>query len=276
MGTPDSSTQPRATGTIGQSSLTRYGKSAETYEFEDLAVHKMPLAPAREFITKHHYSRGCGNAAMTWGVYHEPTSKLLGVIAFQTPISENVRASIFELGCTAYPNDSIPSWNQCGCDHIDKRHGYRQHVTELHRLAIIDEAPQNTGSWFISRALKRLKFYKPKYWAVVSMADTTEGHVGTVYQASNADYYGMSAACKAYVDETGRLRTRRQCGVNISAETAERRGWTSVKRQTKHRYLFWLPDPYESKEAVRRRKSVELLAYPKVETEDVHSRKSDR
>lgn len=236
-------------------------------KFDDFAIGPLPLSRARPFFREHHYSGGCGNAAMCWGLHHNPTGILIGAIAFQTPISENTRKSIFEVGSA---EDGIASWNQCQCDHIEETHGYREHVTELHRIAIVDEAPQNTGTWFISRALDRLKEYKPKYWAIISMADSTEGHDGTLYQAASADYYGTSRARKCYVDGDGRLRNRRQCGVNIGEDEADRRGWELVQRDTKHRYLFWLPDRYRegdrlptsSKEHLRQMATVELQEYP--------------
>ena len=242
-------------------------KLPDEIEFEDLIIGSLPLNRARPFFRKHHYSGGCGNAAMCWGLRHNPTGILIGAIAFQTPISENARASIFEQTSTAYDNELVASWNQCDCDHIDETHGYREHVTELHRMAIVDDAPHNTATWFISRALKRLKEYKPKYWAVISMADSTEGHDGTVYQAANADYYGMSKRRKCYVDADGRLRNKRQCGVNISVDEAQERGWETVQRETKHRYVFWLPDPYDSKDQLRQMASIELQDYPEETTQ---------
>ena len=252
-----------------QSFLGEYtdARLPDTIEFDDFIIGTLPLRRARPFFREHHYSGGCGNAAMCWSLLHQPTGTILGVIAFQTPISENTRKSIFEVGSV---ESGIASWNQCPCNHIEETHGYREHVTELHRMAIIDEAPPNTATWFISRALDRLKEYKPKYWAVISMADSTEGHDGTVYQAASADYYGTSRARKCYVDEDGRLRNKRQCGVNISKAEAEGRGWETVQRETKHRYLFWLPDRYRegdrlptsSKEHLRQMASVEFQDYP--------------
>jgi hypothetical protein len=76
------------------------------------------------------------------------------------PCSENVKKSIF------------------GLELKDK-------VRELHRLAIIDDTPKNTESWFISRVLKKLREDRPDLWGIVSFADTTIKHNGTIYQAIN-------------------------------------------------------------------------------------------
>lgn len=231
------------------------------FDFNDFVVKQLPKATAERFISEHHYSRGCGNAIMAWGVYDDATSQLIGAIAFQTPISENTRCSVFEK--RPYDDgDRVHPQNVCECDHIGQRHGYREHVTELHRMAIVDAAPQNTATWFISRALDCLKAHKPKYWAVISMADATEGHDGTVYQAANADYYGMTAPRKCYLDSDGRLRTRRQCGENITLSDARDRGWEVVEREQKYRYVFWTPDPYQSKDDLRELAEIDLQEYP--------------
>lgn len=234
---------------------------------DEYHVQQIPLHVFAEFMREHHYSGGCGNAVMPWGLYHQPTSRLIGAIGFQTPASENARCNIFEK--TPYneyhpvpDEERVHPQNVCECDHMTERHGYREHVTELHRMAIVDEAPKNTATWFISRALRRLKRYKPKYWAVVSFAEIEEGHDGTVYQAANADYYGTSRPRMCYVDEDGRLRTRRQCGENISVEEAKERGWETVMRDSKHRYVFWTPDPYDSKDQLRDMATIELQEYP--------------
>lgn len=261
-----------------QETILSYGDQTEPtdYDFDDFLIKPIPLAVAKEFFEEYHYSRGCGNSSMTWGVYHDPSSRLIGAIAFQTPISENTRASIFELSCSAYDEELVPSWNQCGCNKITDgsgdavKHGYREHVTELQRLAIVPDAPKNTATWFISRALKRLKDYKSKYWAVISMADRTEGHDGTIYKAASADYYGLAQARVFYIDQEGRLRPPRQNGENITISEARERGWDVVKRETKHRYVFWLPDKYSTenappthkKNAIRQMATVDLQEYP--------------
>jgi len=211
-----------------------YGGGTSSWNLSNFAVEKIGHNRAFPFVSEYHYSGGMGNAAMPYGIVQEHTGELVGVVAFHTPISENVRASVF------------------GPDHVDS-------VTELHRMAIHPDAPHNTASWAISRALSSLKSDKPKYKAVLSFADTTEGHDGTVYQAANADYAGMSQTATFYRDDDGRLRAPRQCGENVDPEA---RGWEKESRDAKHRYVFWIPDPYESKDDLRERCELELQPYP--------------
>lgn len=217
--------------------LLDYSEQKVDYSLAECIVKRIPQKTGRQFIKQHHYTGGCGTAAMTWGMYSQDTSELLGAIAFQTPISENVRRSVF------------------GDEH-------KHRVTEFHRMAIVDRAPHNAGSWFISRALDGLKEHKPKYWAVVSFADTTEGHDGTVYQAANADYYGTTDIATFYRTSDGQLKHPRETGNNITLEEANERGWEPEKRESKHRYVFWLPDEYQSKDELRNKAEIELQPYP--------------
>lgn len=238
--------------------LHDYSTVDSGWSIDDYILKQIPKSVAREFIAKYHYSGGCGNAIMPWGLYEQVNGQLVGVIAFQTPISENTRASIFE----DIQEPANVQMEPCNCDHIEREHGYREHVTELHRLALHPECPNNTGSWFICRGLDRLKEYKPKYWAVISMADSTVGHDGTVYQAANADYYGTTGKRVHYRDGEGILRSARQVGENITQAQALKRGWSIERHERKHRYVFWTPDPYQSKDELRQLSEIDIQTYP--------------
>ena len=66
-----------------------------------------------------------------------------------------------------------------------------KNVLELTRLWIEDGTPKNTESFFISQCLKRACRE-----IIVSFAQIDAGHVGTVYQATNWYYTGLSAKFK--------------------------------------------------------------------------------
>ena len=178
----------------------------------------------KAFIREHHYTHGCHNGPMTFGLFDGDS--LIGVCAFATPSSENVRASVF------------------GPDH-------KNAVTELHRLVILDCTPTNTESWFISRALRWVSEYKPALRGVLSFADATEGHRGTIYQATNALYCGTTSRTRFWRDPDGRLRHPRQNGVNITPAMAAERGWVAESRAAKYRYLFLVGDKGDRKWAKR-------------------------
>lgn len=195
---------------------------------------------AKEFVAKYHYAKGMHNGPTAFGVFR-PDDTLCGVVAFATPCSENVRSSIF------------------GKE-------YKDRVTELHRVALLDDEPANMASWSIARAMALLKERKPYLWACVSFADASQGHVGYIYQALNAIYYGTSGKARFYLDQDNRLRHPRQNGVNISLEDAKQRGWQPVKREGKHRYLLLMPDNRSHKKWMLNNIFVDSQPYPKLQT----------
>ena len=177
-------------------------------------IHKISCSLARDYIIEHHYSHGCHNApSPCYGLFKN--NRLIGVLMFATPCSENVRASVFG-------------------------EEFKDSVIELHRLHILDITPKNTESWFISRCLKLLKTDRPEIKAVISFSDTTIGHYGTIYKASNFYYVGKSSPVVFYLDPDGRLRHPRQNGHNITYKEALERNWKPVKRKSKNRYIYIL------------------------------------
>lgn len=77
-----------------------------------------------------------------------------------------------------------------------KRYGNKEcEVIELRRLCCIDQTPKNTESYFIAQALKYLTS-RTTIQTVVSYADLTYGHVGTIYKASNFELIGQTSKGK--------------------------------------------------------------------------------
>lgn len=66
----------------------------------------------------------------------------------------------------------------------------RTEVCELLRVAISDHATET--SKFIAISLRMVKKKNPNLRIVISFADSRQGHIGTIYQASNWFYLGES------------------------------------------------------------------------------------
>jgi hypothetical protein len=62
---------------------------------------------------------------------------------------------------------------------------------ELARLVCVDDTPKNAESFFIARTIRWLR-KNTDMEMIITYADSTQGHVGTVYKASNFTYYGMT------------------------------------------------------------------------------------
>lgn len=213
-----------------------FDETNKTKTFAQYRVEPISSKVGKEFVIQHHYSHGIHNGPMCFGLFEQ--ERLVGVCAFATPSSENVRASVF------------------GVDH-------KKGVTELHRLVLLDEVPKNAESFFIVRALKELKKQRSYYNAVISFADATQNHLGIIYQATNALYCGTSSPATFYLDETGRLRHPRQNGVNITPDEARSRGWIPTKREGKHRYIYLLPDNKSHLKELKKLFKLKTMPYPK-------------
>ena len=62
-------------------------------------------------------------------------------------------------------------------------------IIELRRLCLIDNTPKNSESFFIAKTLKWMD-KNTTYNQVISFADPNKGHIGTIYRASNFEYFG--------------------------------------------------------------------------------------
>ena len=62
--------------------------------FQRYNVKAISSRVGKEFIRIHHYSHGVNNGPMCYGLFDD--SELIGVIAFATPCSEAVCASVLE------------------------------------------------------------------------------------------------------------------------------------------------------------------------------------
>ena len=185
-----------------------------SYDISNYKVKKIDCETAKEYIIQNHYSHGCHNAPSPCYALYD-NNNLIGVLMFATPCSENVRASLFG-------------------------EQYKDNVVELHRLHIMDVTPKNTESWFIGQCLKLLVKDRPQTWGIISFSDTTQGHEGTIYKATNFIRCGHTGGATFYLDKNGRLHHPRQNGTNISIDEALKRGWKPVKRESKNRYInYW-------------------------------------
>lgn len=80
-------------------------------------------------------------------------------------------------------------------------------LTELKRLCCIDETPKNTESFFIGGALRWLK-KNTDIKTVISYADTTYSHSGTIYKATNFNHCGMTAKGRVIMHEGKRYHDK--------------------------------------------------------------------
>lgn len=116
------------------------------------------------FLLNIHYAKRIPSISYSFGLYKK--DDLVGVITYGTPPSPNLKNAL-------------------------KKQYKKETVLELNRLCLRDNI-KNEASFLISKSLKLL----PKDAIIVSFADTSQGHTGTVYKAANFTYLGLSAKRK--------------------------------------------------------------------------------
>ena len=119
-------------------------------------------------------------------------------------------------------------------------------ILELTRLWVEDDVPRNGESFLIGATLTKLNKE-----IVVSYADTARGHVGTVYQATNWLYTGLSAKRTNWTVE----------GVDKHSQTLGDK-FTLTPRSRKHRYVYLCCNKARRKLLLSELK-YPLLPYPK-------------
>jgi hypothetical protein len=166
-------------------------------------------------LEKHYAHRLC---PISWAFALYDGETMEGVVTYGTPVSSALREGI------------------CGSEYSDK-------VIELNRLVINADAPHNAASFLVSHSLKML----PRDMCIVSFADTAQGHIGYVYQATNFLYTGLSAKrtdwkLKGHEELHGATVADMSRGVeNRSEWMRERFGddFYLEDRARKHRYVYF-------------------------------------
>lgn len=143
------------------------------------AVEALPESAAKSFVVGHHYSGTFPSARFRFGLYDVGAgeARLCGVAVFGVPVSAAVLSR------------PLPDLEP-----------YVESV-ECSRFVLTDECPANAESWFLARCFDELLVRGVR--GVVSFADPVPrwdasgivvavGHVGTIYQATNAVYMGRA------------------------------------------------------------------------------------
>jgi hypothetical protein len=231
-------------------------------------VSVVPDATARAYVIRNHYSHQHPAAKVSYGL-HEGEA-LVGVAVLSIPVQRSVLTNVFP-GLEPY-----------------------EESVELGRFVLEDAVPANAESWFLARCWELA--LRQGIRGVVSFSDPVPrkdaegqlvmpGHVGTIYQATNAAYLGRAtprtlrllpdgtvlnarAMQKIRAQEPGHEYVERQlhaAGAPPRKEGEDGTAWlrrvlpgstTTVRHRGNHRYAF----------ALGKRKATitgERMGYPK-------------
>jgi len=193
-------------------------------------------------MKQYHYTKSCAKSTIAYGFYYQ--NQIVCVIVYGQPSGKYLASSIWEGG------------NEKEC-------------LELLRLFSFDWCPKNIESYCISQSIKRLKIDIPEIKVLVSYADSSAGHVGYIYQASNWIYIGKgSGERKIFLD--GIRQHRRDMYDKYGTSSIEKlkkifgdRLQISEERFLKNKYIYIISHSKKEKQYIQNKLKVKSLPYPK-------------
>lgn len=148
----------------------------ETFHKSDYEIRTIPLAEARLLVEKYHYAKSCSNTAVfKHGLFRKDSDEILGVALWLPPTR---------------PAALWVDTNWKG-------------VLSLTRLVIVPGVPTNAASFLMAASIREIR--KDVRWtALVTYADTAQGHTGAIYRAANWEYRGEVKGHPVWKDADGR------------------------------------------------------------------------
>jgi hypothetical protein len=195
---------------------------------ETYIIKKIPRKDAINIIIKNHYLHRSCPCSFSFGLIEKSTGLIKGVVIYGTPASAPLRKGI------------------CGVEE-------KNNVIELTRLWVDDEVPKNGESFLIGNTIKKVDKE-----IIVSFAEIEQGHIGTVYQATNWIYTGLSAKRTNWVIEGIDKHSHTIADKYTSKQLKEKYGdkFKLVPRPRKHRYVYF------NCNSKRKSKLLKKLKYP--------------
>jgi hypothetical protein len=148
---------------------------------DSVFLEKKEKSEVVNFVKNHYLGKYPAAVAVNYGVmYRRPDGKIdmIGVIIY---------------GQTTKPNET----QEIAVDERGESILKQGDVLELQRLYLTPEAKsnpelRNLASFVISRGNVKLREDYPSVKVVITRADSGQGHLGSIYQATNAIYLGLS------------------------------------------------------------------------------------
>tara|TARA_R100001510_G_C7572068_1_gene148099 strand:- start:23 stop:691 length:669 start_codon:yes stop_codon:yes gene_type:complete len=174
-----------------------------------------------EWFLKKHYAKRIPNIMNCFGLYNE-NKQLEGVISYGSPPS---------------PSLVVGSFNG----------KYTEIFLELNRLCVNENLEKNVLSYFVSQSIKQMS--KPK--VLVSYADTSQGHHGYIYQATNWIYTGLTAKRTEWRMRGSDKHSKTICEQYTLEKRLNSDKFYVVDRPRKHRYFYLYANKKDKKEMIK-------------------------
>jgi len=212
---------------------------------DNYIVDPIDTKAALDIVIKNHYLHRAAPCSRAFGIFEKGGffgGILKGVVCYGVPAYNPILKSI------------------CGKDEMNN-------VYELTRLWIEDVVPKNGESFLISNSIKKLDKE-----IIISYADTTQNHLGIVYQASNWQYIGLTKPVKDIrirgmdlhpASITDKFRGQKNRTEKIKKMFGEENIYREDRAQ-KFRYVTFNADKRRKKELMKKL-TYSILPYPKKE-----------
>jgi hypothetical protein len=225
-------------------------KRALASDFSNAVVREISYDEAKDLVIANEYLASMGTTEFSYGLFFG--AHLAGVCCFGRTAGTNVAASI------------------CGSEQAHR-------VATLCRGACVHWAHPHSASFLISESCGQMT--TKGFHIFVAYSDPAANEVGTVYQASNWLYCGMTSPTERFKTPDGKIRDARQ----VHCLTRDRSNGTMKYRRTraeqkqllkeqgceffkdggrKHRYVYFAGDR-RTKRMLRRALKWEVFPYPK-------------
>ncbi len=213
-------------------------------------IREISWNSASSVILDYEWLGNMGSTEFAYGIFWE--NHLAGAVCFGKTAGTNVNASV------------------CGIQ-------YANHVITLCRGACVHWAHKHAASKLISSACRMMMDHG--FNIFVAYSDPEAGEIGTVYQASNWIYCGMTSATEKFVAPDGSIKDSRL----VSSYSRDRRGgtlkyWCTRAEQKarmlnmgyrffkggkKHRYVRIVARSTKEEKQMRSSMQWPILPYPK-------------
>jgi hypothetical protein len=168
---------------------------------EKYKVESIDADQCKEWLLYKHYAKRIPSISYSFGLFD--SISLIGVLTIGKPASPNLCIGV------------------CGSE-------FSQYVYELNRLCVNEGLEKNVLSYFVSSSIKLIK----DNLILVSYADTSMGHHGFIYQATNWIYTGSTKERTDIGQEDGTHGRH----YDKLIDKKENRKF----RSSKHRYVYFL------------------------------------
>ena len=205
---------------------------------EQYDIEKISYEVAMDIVVANHYLHRKCPVSQAFGLVDKRDRRVVGVVTYGVSPSSTLLKGI------------------CGPEEM-------YNVYELNRLWVEDSVPKNGESYLVGNTMKLLDRE-----IIVSFADTLQGHVGYIYQASNFIYTGLSAKFKD-PKVKGRENQHHATYANglTNQQVIDKFGAENVyfvERPRKHRYIFFNCSKTRRKELLKKLR-YKVIEYPKTQ-----------